>query len=300
MGASLRTLLDRVGRTASGALPCAGPAPRRPPLTAYMVTVSTTFFTPVRPAATAVFGGPIDISRLLFLGRRSMPVVCGACQTMNRRRAKTCKACAGKLPAYYATVGHEPASDAATRPAVSPTAPRSVAVAAHWRNVLWAAVAVVTLLSAFGLWYAHHTSSLRQGMATDAALRARPPAPGHAALSETEKTFGVEPVRTAVAAPVEASRPAPEADPAPAQRRPPVPRVGKTAVSHGGASVNGSSLHHVESDPLAGCRALHFLGRAVCMNNSCAQRGLAHHPQCAQVQRQRRLDEARRNPTLLN
>ena len=38
-----------------------------------MAALSPTFFSTVRPPAAAVFGGPVEISRLLFLGSRSTP-----------------------------------------------------------------------------------------------------------------------------------------------------------------------------------------------------------------------------------
>ena len=162
MGAPLRTLPHLVGNAGCAAVRRAGSARGRPLLTAHMAALSPTFFSTVRAPAAAVFGGPVEISRLLFLGSRSTPVVCGACQTMNRRRARTCKACAGKLPAYYdATGGSEAAPEAAALQATSAPLTRSAPLPGHWANVLWAAVAVVTLLTAFGLWYARHTSTMR-------------------------------------------------------------------------------------------------------------------------------------------
>ncbi|RST48987.1 hypothetical protein [Variovorax sp. MHTC-1] len=51
--------------------------------------------------------------------------------------------------------------------------------------------------------------------------------------------------------------------------------------------------------PLAQCAGLNFIFRAVCTNNRCAQPSARRSTQCAEPLRQRRLDEARRNPLLL-
>jgi hypothetical protein len=51
--------------------------------------------------------------------------------------------------------------------------------------------------------------------------------------------------------------------------------------------------------PLAQCTGLNFILRAVCTNNRCAQPSARRSQQCAEPLRQRRLDEARRNPLLL-
>jgi hypothetical protein len=51
--------------------------------------------------------------------------------------------------------------------------------------------------------------------------------------------------------------------------------------------------------PLAQCAGLNFILRAVCTNNRCAQPSARRSVQCVEPLRQRRLDEARRNPLLL-
>ncbi|MEJ7687419.1 MAG: hypothetical protein WKG52_10720 [Variovorax sp.] len=50
---------------------------------------------------------------------------------------------------------------------------------------------------------------------------------------------------------------------------------------------------------VASCGSLNFLSRAVCLNNVCAQADLTGSRPCADAVRQRRIDEARRNPTLM-
>ncbi|MBT2301229.1 hypothetical protein J7E70_12235 [Variovorax paradoxus] len=51
--------------------------------------------------------------------------------------------------------------------------------------------------------------------------------------------------------------------------------------------------------PLAKCTGLSFIFHAVCTNYACAQPSARRSPQCAEPLRQRRLDEARRNPLQL-
>ncbi|SDD25000.1 hypothetical protein SAMN05444679_1095 [Variovorax sp. CF079] len=51
--------------------------------------------------------------------------------------------------------------------------------------------------------------------------------------------------------------------------------------------------------PSAKCTGLSFVFRAVCMNYACAQPSARRSLQCVEPLRQRRLDEARRNPLLL-
>ncbi|MEP6721662.1 MAG: hypothetical protein ABJA77_09480 [Variovorax sp.] len=50
---------------------------------------------------------------------------------------------------------------------------------------------------------------------------------------------------------------------------------------------------------LASCNSLNFISRAICMNNTCAQPALGRSRSCADAVRQRRIDEARRNPMLV-
>ncbi|MDM0059250.1 hypothetical protein [Variovorax fucosicus] len=50
---------------------------------------------------------------------------------------------------------------------------------------------------------------------------------------------------------------------------------------------------------LASCGSLNFISRAICMNNACAQPALGRSRSCADAVRQRRVDEARRNPMLM-
>jgi len=60
-----------------------------------------------------------------------------------------------------------------------------------------------------------------------------------------------------------------------------------------------SALHAQQGGPLAACSGYSFIARAVCVNRSCAQPKAAQHAECRQANRQRRIDESRRNPVLM-
>ncbi len=59
------------------------------------------------------------------------------------------------------------------------------------------------------------------------------------------------------------------------------------------------SAAHSGADPTASCNGEMFLLRAMCLNRQCAEPQNAAHSRCIGVVRQRRIDEARRNPTLV-
>jgi hypothetical protein len=52
-------------------------------------------------------------------------------------------------------------------------------------------------------------------------------------------------------------------------------------------------------DPVAGCSGGNFFSRAICVNSRCADPKAARLGACREAVRQRRIDEARRNPTLV-
>ena len=54
-----------------------------------------------------------------------------------------------------------------------------------------------------------------------------------------------------------------------------------------------------QGSPIAECSGYAFIARAVCVNRNCAQPRAAQHVECKQANRQRRIDESRRNPVLM-
>ncbi len=240
-----------------------------------------------------------------------MPVVCSACQTINRYSATVCKGCAGKLPAFYtaAGAGHtSSASGAVGARAWVVRGARAFTVPARWVTVVWVAVALITLFGAFGLWYAMYSSAAGRAVPAQTSLQAieaaAAPSLPPSALPAARPTLTADalksvapPTGAVVNMPVEApSSNSRQAVRAPTQARSDLQRRAWSPP----AEPRAVSVRHVETGPLAMCRDLPFIARAVCTNNYCAQRPNARHPQCAEPVRQRRLDEARRNPTLLN
>lgn len=271
-----------------------------------MVAISAEFLSPPRTSAAAVFGGLIDISRLFFPGARSTPVVCSACQTLNRRTAEKCKGCDGKLPAYYAAGGCVQPGAATTATMSPPT--RTFGVPAQWVTVAWASALVIILFTTFGFWFERYTSTARRAPSMDAVPRAAAAAPLLELPTPLRAAGSLQiearPIRV-VSLPDEMSpRPAEvrsvpsTARHSPAPGRPAVPT--RLTALHTASSVDAVASQRVAGDPIAHCLSRSFFARAVCLNNSCARRALAHHPSCAQVVAQRRLDEARRNPVMLN
>ncbi|MGJ7508339.1 hypothetical protein [Variovorax sp. GT1P44] len=76
-----------------------------------------------------------------------------------------------------------------------------------------------------------------------------------------------------------------------------LPRVAKSSPSR--TKDTGAGSGRQRQDVLAGCSGLSFFARAVCVNNRCAEPKAARVGQCREAVRQRRIDEARRNPVLM-
>jgi hypothetical protein len=117
--------------------------------------------------------------------------------------------------------------------------------------------------------------------------------------SASEKT----PTHASPVAPAVALALAPTADAEPAAVTPERSRVTSGKTSRRSSSARATSAPLLARagvrGPLAKCTALSFVFRAVCTNYACAQPSARRSLQCAEPLRQRRLDEARRNPLLL-
>ncbi|MEJ7687450.1 MAG: hypothetical protein WKG52_10890 [Variovorax sp.] len=216
------------------------------------------------------FGGPIGLSRWLIGGERPV-AVCGFCRTVNRDSARFCKACDGKLPAFYA---------ANQRPVGEPAEEGSATPAARSRllPLLALAAAVLALFAAGWFWNEHRTAMALQEQAAPSLPLVMAPAPAQA----TAVLPLAAPLGPSDAALVDVRVDLSEPDPRPQSAR-------RARVSGVGPASDG---------PLARCAGLNFFSRAICMNDSCAVRANGRHPQCADVVRQRRIDEARRNPLM--
>ena len=259
-----------------------------------------------RSSPQVVFGGPIGISRLFLSRSGSMPVVCNDCQTLNGRAAKMCRGCAAKLPAYYAAAMTESAGSSSTPP-VDETA-RHPPLKGHWLTTAGASIGAIAMLVSFGWVFERHEATPAQHTTFMSA-----PLPPEATASSNRALLPLQVggLSFADARPISLVSFSDEASAGRAAARPQRPEGAHSRVSesygmprHGPAPAlpapgRGRDVAHgTAKDPAALCQSYSFVAKAICMTNSCAQPGMANHAQCRQVLAQRRVDEARRNPTL--
>jgi hypothetical protein len=214
------------------------------------------------------------------------------------RRLPDAKALIDKAarPSRPAAAGAKPLA----KPSASPAANL-----APWRTVIASAAVVCFLFGGFAFWYplatmdpAPTAASVRPATpivpvaVASASTGVSPAAPAAPAMATDRDITSIADMRLPSTAVATAPSPAAKPDTAavPASRGRPERAPPPTAVA----------ARPRVSDPLAGCRSLNFFARAICMNDTCAQRQFARHSACGTVLAQRRVDEARRNPTLLN
>jgi hypothetical protein len=250
-----------------------------------------------RTTAPAIaFGDLLDLARWRSRSPRS---VCEACQTINPGSRLYCKGCTGKLPAYYAA-SENAALKRAARQGLVPIHARRMPLASGCMGAFLIAVAAFTGLPLI-------ESSPPEASAEQVVLQPLAPValPEQAAVPLAVQP---EPVSTAhavieTAADTALSAAEEEEDEAvggsPAERR----ARKAVAVRRQAQSPQPQPQHLAASQSasaqLARCDEMNFFARAMCVNRTCAQPGAARASSCAQPIRQRRLDEARRNPTLV-
>jgi len=246
-----------------------------------------------RTSGSAIaFGDLLDLAPWRSQSPRS---VCEACQTINLGSRRYCKGCTGKLPAYYATNGPT-ASQPTNTQGGSPLQARRVPTMAS--GCMGALLIVVAAATGFPLSESAPSEpavverAVLQPLAPVAlpaqapvpmALQPEPtthaivealPEPGLSAAEEDDE-------ETVAEAPVE--RP---------QRKVAAVRTQRPPTQHAPGVQSASAQ-------LAKCDEMNFFARAMCVNRTCAEPSAARASSCAQPIRQRRLDEARRNPTLV-
>lgn len=222
-----------------------------------------------------------------------MSVICPKCHTENRAIAKFCIECISTLPTPRADDGFAPTLrlrwPAATRStgAEAPTRPVQAAdsvAAAPFAKGLWVSVAALSvallvgaagwLVAGAGGWYLYSAGK----------AQASP-------VSEPER----------VAAPAPAAHPiAPAAQPiapAPQPIAPVLAEGAAAAVARPPAPPAAPSARQaVAGAPRAACAGMGFIAEARCMADQCLKPQFTHHPQCDDVRRRQRLEEAKRNP----
>jgi len=205
------------------------------------------------------------------------------------------------LATLRARLGRAQSAAASATRALRPT-PDAIAAIGPWLTVIGSAAAVCLLFGGFALWYPLFVAA--PAPLTAAMRQATPDVP----IAVASAPAGVTPVVSLPAAKlveldlIDESK----AQPTTAAAGPPVavpaPRIGR-APPQAKAEPPARPVavaHQRTADPLASCRPLNFFARAVCLNDTCARRQFARHPACGSVLAQRRVDEARRNPTMLN
>lgn len=255
---------------------------------------------PLNPVPAVAFGDFVDFAR--YLRSRSAADVCDACNTINPASATFCKGCSGKMPAFYAAMERHRDDTPAKRSAVA-------AVRSH-RGLAFMAYGLAGVLlvlgAAFGPWLVGATLMTylephdRQVPAAMAAAQEADFEPVSMVFDRDSVPLDAGAGAGEVAAPLFGNTDAePSPRPSVAARTehravpagaPLQPRAPVARTPRGGTVTSTASI--------GACGDLDFLSRAICLNNRCAQGALSHSAQCAPVLRQRRIDEARRNPLL--
>lgn len=274
-----------------------------------------TFSWPARPRAIA-FVQLGDLVEMVFRSKQVHFAACEFCQTVNHDSDPRCRTCGGLLPprdvrdteAAADSIALEPLRF--VRPGSAPT---------PLRNVLKLAILPPLLLfAAFALWHAARTPAPRQqpnaplatlspsGPAASAARRAAAP-PAHlapaAASMATATAYGAP--ASAWAEPrtgqseIALSLPGVPASAGSAEDSAPLTPAERAPASRARRAAPQAAAAPAGRDPLAACSGSNFFSRAICINTRCADPKLEQTSQCREARRQRQIDEARRNPTLM-
>jgi hypothetical protein len=259
-----------------------------------MTTQSAVSAWPAAPEASVAYVEISDYFGMIF-HRDVTAASCPSCHTVNRGRVTRCRACGEAMPSAVDEQIEAPLPRGANSKAdlfLSNSRPL--------RNVLLLVLAPAVLLSsAFVGWQMSRAASTT--------------------LSEPARLVQAHPIAPNAPLPAlglrkqlqEIAMTTPEASPsvtnvAPWPEEPAVKSGdysdGKVAAPSSFSTRKAQSRPRavrVTSDPLAACRSQGFFARAICINTRCAEPGASRFGQCRQAIRQRKIDEARRNPTLM-
>jgi len=265
-----------------------------------MTALTANFVSAPGPVSAEAFGGLIDLSRVLLRSDPSTTVVCETCRTINRDSALFCKACAGKLPAFYATGAV--ADDASHAPGIDDERTPTVLTLAI--SVLGFSAALATMLALLGLWYGGGATVEPPAPTAASAPAVTPvaaPSVVAVALPAMDSSFHAAASNESPAAAVFVDeRPAAPAASAAPKREPRAHVQATRKTSAPPPAAHAASFRRSAQGPLASCDGRNFIAHAVCVNNRCAQPGNAQLSQCKKPLHQRRQDEARRNLFLIN
>jgi len=214
----------------------------------------------------------------------------------------------------------EPRVKKASRPRTSRPAGAEVRKRSRMRDVLlWLVLLAVGLLMIVAGWYGYGKDKPDEKVevtapaASSAAPAAAPtplvpvseapaaaPQPPPAQPSAAETTPAAPAPATSAGAspkplsPAAAAKARKAASAAPSQPGAPEPAPAATAASPSAPSAAASA------DPQSACADRNFIAKAQCMAAQCLKAEYKPHAQCEAVRRQQRIEEEKRNPTLVN
>lgn len=230
------------------------------------------------PVAADPLRAYIDLGGLVALlwRRDRLPMrICEFCRTANPRRAR-CEVCGtGQIP--HAASFPERPDTLERRPEAVPL--RSIGLVVGRIVIL-----PLLLFAAFFMWYAlHHQARAHSAQDTQ---------------PKSQTTVTSIPVKA------EANRQATIATLSPVKAMTHTSALPRSAHFWSASTISRRPIRtHRTSGSEAGlnsCAGRNMLMRAVCVNNVCAAPNQAQRPQCAEAVAQRRIDEDRRNPILVN
>lgn len=230
----------------------------------------------------------------LMLNRKGVAFgTCEFCQTVNHGGALRCRTCGGTL-----TSSHEEEDAAAPVDRPEQATPRerrelsdARALCSALRLVL---VPSLLLFTAFASWHQIRTAAKPPQTSATVTLQGSPNAwsqPANGLAARDRHTMG-----RAASSPSRLQPIAHESSESKAGAA--LPTTSKSPSSRP-KPISSTSSSRGERDSLAACSGRHFIARAVCVNTQCAEPGMGQLPQCKEALRQRRIDESRRNPTLM-
>jgi cytoskeletal protein RodZ len=178
--------------------------------------------------------------------------------------------------------------------------------------VLWLGLLAVAVVMVVAGWYGYGTrKAAERAEAPPPPVAAPAPAPVPAAappVAEPPPAESAAPPETpAVEAPAaEAAPAAPVATPKPAAKPPrkqataTPPSAAPEAPAAATATAPQPAAPAAPAEPQALCGDRNFIAKAQCMATQCLKPEFKAHAQCDAVRRQQRLEEEKRNPTLVN
>jgi len=265
------------------------------PLTRGAEWTAQTFTWPVRARAVAYIQLG-DFLEILLHRQASVFAACDFCRSANHKRATRCHVCGSALPIP---------DDDDRRETFAPR--RSDARSLVNVSIL---VLVPTLLLCAGFagwqlirsnaWIPAADPPMRlasPGKTTQLSLLARPAKPPSAGtnVSTATEVQGLGLIRSEPLLPPSES-PRPVQGDVEGARHPRSASAPKAASKDYRKTVPAS--RYEEQYSLAACDRGNVFARAICINRRCAEPDIAQSGQCREAVRQRRIDEARRDPTL--